>query len=406
MEDRQARADRTTKGLVDEELKGKLLRRHRMAEGDPSSTFIRPGKEEEEAVSPASADMDDSRRRPVRGRRSIGQPTAQDASGDDDDEEEEKTPRPERRGRQQPVPGLKVPGGGMKAASAAADAAAGTVPAPSPHFQMGTPLGTPVGTPRADEASRRSTPKAANSAGAAPAMPAPAAVRGATCPAPRVRDQVEQKASVEEDREKLEYEWQFEILNSLPQKTAIALVDYLRRTEQERSKACEQVSHLQRSNTELERRLQASTKELERRSNQSCARRLRRCCGFCFLLALLPVLVFAAAVLAAKNGVELPIEVPPVENILPMVYESAGDLSQRGFSAFQDSAGIDLREFICPQGIRQTTVREMTIRETTTREYSKEEMDKLLADSAQLERLQYDIDDAVHRGQDMVCWPL
>merc|ERR1712039_5941 len=151
-------------------------------------------------------------------------------------------------------------------------------------------------------------------------------------------------------------------------------------------------------------------------SGGTCFRRLKCCC---FLIFLLPALALVAVTSAAAAMGILPPSVEDIPGTWSQVYQEMGDvLTSRGLSKLvsdgssRDSAGGNSCD---RKPIRETTVREMTLRETTTREYTREEFDRLQSEnkmlksehevmSAQLSRLHMDIDDAVHRGQDMVCW--
>jgi len=155
--------------------------------------------------------------------------------------------------------------------------------------------------------------------------------------------------------------------------------------------------------------------ELTTQGRSSCCRWLRICCCCGLAILALPM----CAMLSASSGFPLP-ELPgevhqALSDRWPTLYRGASDWSQRSLQALQaarSSSFGDMKDFVCSQsgGVRETTVREMTLRETTIREHTREEYDRLQAEHAQMQgtltRLQYDIDDALHRGQDMVCWPV
>lgn len=414
----------------------------------------------------------EQRQRPQRGRRSMAA-TGRGAGGglaeDEDEEQEEDTPR--RRGR---VPAASQ-GQGLTAAhlggGAAADAAAGTVqppkappppptlPPPSaanqaahleeppsptrftqprealtPRYDMCTPQATPEQSPtpsprRHVEVRCKRTPSPDNRASLGNSPQNTQGVVGQMRTPPIRLDKVTRRIAPipnEDDREKTEFEWQFEIMNGLPRERAIALVEYIRRSEKERHEACSQASQLRRSNAELEQRLQELTKvktprtpparQLSESGVATRLRRVRRCCCWClwkgfFVLLVLSVGVLALAFAAAHNF-ELPPLPAEVQQFAgerwPAVYEGAGELGQM----VQSRLGIDLRDVrdrVCAKGtVRETTVREMTVRETLHREYSPEEYERMQSEHAvmksQFSSLQNDIDDALHRGQDMVCW--
>jgi len=363
-----------------------------------STVFLRPGRATDNALDVPNGDClpDDGDER-----------LAEDEDGDTDG------------GRRDRVPTMRLtppkPRGDAQC-SAAADAAAGTHARTrlSPYFEMSTPQGSPAG-------SRAATPRGEASSAAAGAAAAAtgtvnAGVHGAAAHAsePVLATSIAESPP-EDPSSKLEFEWQFEILNSLPRDRAIALVDYLRSTEQQRSQACALLKQVQQTNGELERRLRGLPGG-HYSGGSSCFRRVRCCC---LVICLLPALVLVAATSAAAAMGILPPSVEGLPGTWSQVYEEMGDvLSSRGLSKLVpaiggfDSASSDN---CARKPIIETTVREMTLRETTTREYTREEFDKLKSEnqalkteheamSAQLTRLHMDIDDAVHRGQDMVCW--
>lgn len=210
--------------------------------------------------------------------------------------------------------------------------------------------------------------------------------RKVECSKPTIQD---------DDQDRFEYEWQFEILNSLPRERALGLVAYLQRTEQERAKACSVANQLHLANCELQQQLQ-DIRHVRHTQDKFCCRRIRQCCRRGCAFAALLALVVAVAALAS-------------ENVWSSIYENTGNVSE-GLRLLPSHAGVNVQSLVCPQGpgLRQTTVKEMTIRETTTREYSKEEFENLVSEhevlSEQFARLNSDISSAVHNGQDMVCW--
>jgi len=238
----------------------------------------------------------------------------------------------------------------------------------------------------------------------------------------------------------LQYEWQFEILNSLPRERAVALVDHLRRTERERIKASSMAQRLQRTNGELERALQVTTDKLRETdpagleavlaagalSSSSKPRRAGCFCRIIHGLTVLAVVLVAGLGLAVATGV-LPMDAlhqarrgwtrlmsddwaPPVA---APNREAAPSTTSPGPPALLGDARqaplIESGVETAGDGkVRETTVREMTLRETTTREYDPANYARLVREheqmEAQLQRLWMDIDDAVHKGQEMVCW--
>jgi len=79
----------------------------------------------------------------------------------------------------------------------------------------------------------------------------------------------------EEEADLLQYEWQFEILNSLPHARAVALVDHMRGVELERTKAANSTLQLQKTNTDLCRRLDIAEELLRFRDAHGVAAQIQ-----------------------------------------------------------------------------------------------------------------------------------
>lgn len=177
---------------------------------------------------------------------------------------------------------------------------------------------------------------------------------------------------------KLEYEWQFEIMNSLPRERAIALVHYLQHVEQERALASAAAKRLQQANRELERRL---------RSGPGAA---LWCCSrvLCLVVLVFPLLALLAAPYLGALGLEAP-SARGIAAALPEGWAEGAEaleaaLRSRGLSPW---AGASCA---APLGVSADELRKLQVEHE--------------AMSAQLSGMQADIDDAVHKGQDMVCW--
>lgn len=204
--------------------------------------------------------------------------------------------------------------------------------------------------------------------------------------------------------DKLEFEWQFEIMNNLPRERAIALVHYLRDVEHQRNEAILGAKQLQQKNRDLQRRLRETGVNPggvhPGGVHPGGAKTLTgRCCSppFLFAMFVFPVLLALGAPYLAAIGVGTP-------NIVDSVPDTWSDV-------YDGVRGTVLSWAGCPINNRETTVREMTLRETTTKEpvdKFRQECDRLKEEHGlmhvQLQRLHADIDDAVHRGQDTVCW--
>lgn len=208
-----------------------------------------------------------------------------------------------------------------------------------------------------------------------------------------------------EDESELQYEWQFEILNSLPREKAIALVNHLKAAEKERAQAARLALELSKTNNELHKRLRGQVLTSHGRSR----------CSPGWLVAPLSLLVLPLAamcwpenpVLDAKQfvlrGLDFVRETLADEGEVRSPVGSAASTeisdSFRGSSRSGESR-VDFKD----GKVRETTVREMMLRETTTREYDPKLMEQLQSENLQmklqLERLWLDIDDAVHKGQD------
>jgi len=233
----------------------------------------------------------------------------------------------------------------------------------------------------------------------------------------------------------VQYEWQFEILNNLPRDTAMALVDHLQKTETEYSKATKYAVELSRTNKELHRRLQSDPNG-SKASRSLVSSRSRG--GWCGRLSVV-CLVALAAVLVGLSVQPGGLQKQALQGLdfLRRLISSEDDLAQVGSQVAQvgsqvakaaqpESEGSDLLKesrkvqsgskessAVVELGdgrVRETTVREMLMRETTTRDYDPNKVQQLQTENLQmklqLERLWLDIDDAVHRGQDTVCWKL
>lgn len=479
--------DNPTKGLADNELKDKLKRRHHMSEGDHLvHCFVVPARrgDADSAEEHDGAKQDGEDRQPgmahfsteerIRELEALLAEAAAAAGAREDGERWGQRLREMQRLSKAGAAGGQ-PGTAAAARSAAADAAAGTTVPPSPCYEMSTPLASPspsrATSPRPGQRVQTAADAVAPLPGRSPPRPAGAASRPAAIRSPVPEQQPAVESTAEED--KMEFEWQFEIMNSLPRDRAIALVNYLRRNEQERAKACSFSKQLQRTNSELERRLRTmlgGAKDRAPGRRRCCCTPCWWCCrllgrGVCRLLSCalaavaLPALALAAVALATWAGIALPapgelvgvavtvyndavaggswpqVNAPTNIATWPEIYNGAGQVGYRGWEVLQDprtwariyygagklgQRGFELLEQgatgVCARGgwlqsggtMRETTVREMTLRETTTREYNPEEVERLKSEhevmAGQLEKLHFDIDDAIHRGQEMVCW--
>jgi len=256
------------------------------------------------------------------------------------------------------------------------------------------------------------------------------------CDAPMDVDEL--TAAAEDEADEAQYEWQFDILSSFPRDKAIALVEHLRHSERERAKASAAALRLQRTNSTLEKQLDVALALLREKGPASprLAKLLTSdsgdqevlptrarggrdwwsqrwcCCCFVVLLGLVVRLLPAAPVSEASppSSGRVPILSANASSALPTLDGVTGQLNFQQ-QTMPHVAGPHCR---CTSDndslIRETTVREMTLRETTTREFDAEAVARMSQEHeamrGQLERLWLDIDVAMQRNQDMVCWKL
>lgn len=339
----QTLAGESVKGLVapDDELKGKLKRRNLMSEGENDKhCFVRPGRQTDG--------------RPEDGESSLSQEL-----------EEETLALAAGILITPPTQLPALPGGG-----AAADMAAGMTSLLSAktvaHLQVCTPQGSRTGTPEP-------TPREHREGHMHFSNTEPPLQRFEGSPVPS-GDCGRSESPTDDLTGKLEFEWQFEILNSLPRERAIALVHYLQNVEQDRSIANGMVKKLQQSNRDLER-------QVRRLGGGSCC-----CSWFCCLGALVVpmLLLLAAPYLAAMGfGFDAPSAAGAAAGLLPEAWAEA--LVSSGLGPWTGNSSC-----------------------SAVAECPGEEFDRIKSEhmvmKVQLDRLHMDIDDAVHRGQEMVCW--
>eukprot|EP00933_Yihiella_yeosuensis_P042983 TRINITY_DN37667_c0_g1_i1.p1 TRINITY_DN37667_c0_g1~~TRINITY_DN37667_c0_g1_i1.p1 ORF type:complete len:354 (+),score=45.79 TRINITY_DN37667_c0_g1_i1:36-1064(+) len=310
----------------------------------------------------------------------------------------------------------------------------------SPHFSMDTPpsCGSRANSPSPPEpveASSAQPPQVSSSSGRN------AESRTPTSPISKCR--------LAKPGEGSEYDWQTEILNSLPSEKARALVDHIRKAEQERAESARLALELSTTNNELYKRLRGKVTQGQQDAN--------RCCGTRTLLSVFSLLAVVLAVFLSGSvpsevarqqllhGIDLvrgvldgekhpnlndstrgsqPNDASKIRKMQSTVslgpgpaeesmdqlqaFNSGGDRSQSSSREVGRSSRTGSKVELKDGKVRETTVREMTMRETTTREYDAKVLSQLQSENLQmklqLERLWLDIDDAVHKGQDMVCW--
>lgn len=278
----------------------------------------------------------------------------------------------------------------------------------SPHFSMETP-----------HASRSSSPAREATKGDQSFVSSSHTYNVGT---PRVMDGKADEADVN-------YEWQFEILNNLPRDTAMALVEHLKKTESERAKASKYAAELSRSNKELHRRLQVAAPT----ASSSLVRRYPWVClsvlGLVLLLTVAGLrkhvvqgLDSLRAVLSDADSPHSP-SAPASTALVSQDLAQAVTVGKTEKDAEQASLGkskltsdgkhLKQSESVAEMKngkVVETTVREMMMRETTTKKFDPKMVQQLQTENLQmklqLERLQLDIDDAIKKGQDMVCWKL
>lgn len=240
---------------------------------------------------------------------------------------------------------------------------------------------------------------------------------------PRVMDGKADEADVN-------YEWQFEILNNLPRDTAMALVEHLKRTENERAKASKYAAELSRSNKELHRRLQGASHTASSSPVRRCPWMYLAALGLVLLLSIVAVaglrkhvvqgLDSLRAVLSDADSPQSP-SAPASTALVSQgsaVTVGKNHKDQEQANLVKSKLTSDGKHLKQSQSVAEmkdgkvveTTVRETMMRETTTKEFDPKMVQQLQTENLQmklqLERLQLDIDDAIKKGQDMVCWKL
>jgi len=441
------------KGLADEELKSKLKARHRISQGTSNANcYIRNGcvVVEPRRDGELSPDLGPCSSPP-------------------------ETLSPREPEAVVPSPCGVEPSGDARVASSCSTARARNVEPPeasaqSPHDAVlgGDAAARPsngAGLPPLRGAGLRNSIEALSAQGDEPCIEAAVTsgpelmqVLSPTTASPR--EDITEDAAVDEG-DGLQYEWQFDILSSLPREKAIALVEHLRSSERERAKAIATALRLQRSNSSLERQLDGAV-ALLREADPSNPRldallaadcnghdapldgqiastgwwgqRVWRC-----LVGLLAVAVLlmpsAAFFLLASAPVIPPLDarwprtdgaLAPFPDVAELSLARRGEEERGACAQLEDARrGLEACEAKLHQPavsgsiaadsprdspVRETTVREMTLRETKTVEHDAAAVARLTEENAamkgQLERLWLDIDLAIQRNQDMVCWKL
>lgn len=218
----------------------------------------------------------------------------------------------------------------------------------------------------------------------------------------------------EDESDKLQYEWQFEILNHMPREKAIHLVDHLRRTERERAQANLLAEQLQRSNKELQKQLDASAQNLLQlqAAAVSSQRGICCCCLRLLLMALLLLGAAGAAVLATAHGLlPLPPEVAQLLNQTSVKQQLNGARCPASYELTSITEALDasrkqtqeLQRQLdsCSQALLEKPDISATCVEPSVLQKCMEENHEM---KIVWERLQDDISDAMHKGRDKVCW--
>lgn len=353
-------------GLADEELIGKLRRRHRMAEPDAEEA---PSVAADVAAGTAS-------------QAAVSAPFQQVSMCSDEDE------APPSQARAATTTAPRRP-----AHTTHTDAT-------SPQYSMGSP-------PR----SRSSSPDAAKES--------PLPLSSKRCQK-RSRGHVfEDSPASSEEADKLCYEWQFEILNSLPREKALDLVNHLRRSERDKAQATALALRLHRTNSELEEKLRKT--QGAGLQQGVCTRRccLWSCCCLATMTALLVGLVVVAWALLPKSGLLAGALASQGAGVVQVRLPQLDDNATGAVTTVEACEGEPHRPAsIGDEGsphsegdgghVRETTVREMTLRETKVTEYDATEIEGLKKENefmrGQLQGLWKDVSHAVDKGQDMVCW--
>jgi len=278
--------------------------------------------------------------------------------------------------------------------SSAADVAAGTAALDTPGTRT-QPTRTTSSFSMADSPPRSRSASPRPAIDAAAELPALAASPG-RCSRRRSRLHHEESPASSEEAEKLCYEWQFEILNSLPREKGLELVDHLRRTEREKAQAKALALRLHRANVELEQKLrEAAAPEGQSPSSRSCR---------CYLLwgcALFVVSVFVLG-LGLVAGALLPKEA--FGDLAAATPKFPSEACQSNLESVLLQGGAD------PAGEKLTDgsrMQESTLGETSAKECNatvEALQDENQQMRGQLQSLWKDIKQAVDRGQDMVCW--
>mmetsp|Transcript_25792 Transcript_25792/g.54758 ORF Transcript_25792/g.54758 Transcript_25792/m.54758 type:complete len:386 (-) Transcript_25792:57-1214(-) len=354
---------------ADEELKGKLLRRQQASEGEGNKhCFVRPGKDELLiAAATAEAAADD---------KAEAEATAAEEGEEDKEEEEEEHEEQEeheQRAGRQGADGLDWPCEAGSRPSSSISATTGPATGSSSDasfFGSGATGGDHLHVPQ--QASAGSQPVS-------------------TLPSPRDdskqrSDDAVQEGAADEDFEGCLDEWLLELVNHLPRERVIALEQYIRSLEKEKMTATASLKKARQSNLELQQE-----------------RRHGRCSLGMWLLALLAVPLLFLLASPYLNALELPS--PTLASLAARSEEALNGALSGGVvglcEALTSSPLGDLRN--APPSIASLVA---------DSEYGScpqmEEVTRLKSEHGmmkqQLDRLHMDIDDAISKGQDMVCW--
>ncbi|CAE8680519.1 unnamed protein product [Polarella glacialis] len=368
------------KGLSDEQLKAELKRRHRISEGEKESLcYVKEGKSKLDGSGDSSEELLGEER-----------PSATSSAAPF-----------RRRARAVKGDGLHTPRGRTRGAGLPSGGSSSRLNT-SPHFSLETPPG-----------SRSPSPVNSRDAGS-----------GSNSGSRGVNRGTPQTGSSHPGADATLDEWQFEILNNLPRDTALALVDHIKASDRQRQEAARLATELSQTNSELQKRLRDKGRD-------TGGRRYFGLTGFFFCCCVLLVSLGLGMALGGIQAVTMRRHAVKGLDLVRSLISSGVDVHRiteadaGGLSVSAGSFGSDFggqssdKEFrgrqehqdlvlIDGKVVRETTVREVMMRQTTTREYDPSEIETMQAENLQmklqLERLWLDIDDAVHRGQETVCW--
>lgn len=224
-------------------------------------------------------------------------------------------------------------------------------------------------------------------------------------------DAVESPVALETaEMEKLQYEWQFEILNHFPRDRAIDLVGYLQSVELKRSQEAGRAAHL----TTKVRKLKDQLRKRESEPSKSDWGDSKRCLAYferCLHLTILIKVIAVACLFSFPQSTLLttprPLNASAPFHLGEVIGTMPSEDSESCLLSDQSLEEVKLKLQMCETEMQANAIDE---KDLNLHELSRDRVRHIMSEydvmKSQFRLLQNDIDTAVDNGRSHVCWPV